>query len=458
MKTNKKYLIAAFIVILLSIYAVFGFHAKRSRPNVIFITLDALRPDHLNCYGYKRNTSPNIGALAERGILFKQAISQASWTCPSVSSIISSLYPDHEIRESGYSLSPKDDNLVRILKSNGYATAIFSNAKPVLDITLDGLKDVFDVFSISSLRADAIVKSANKWVAENDRKPFFLWVYLYDTHLPYSAQPGYFTEFLSDNLHPHVNVPITPDDGVKNEHFSFGSLPRHAAENGITDTSYYIAKYDGGIKFADEQVGLLLKALEDRGLKDNTLIIFFSDHGESLTEHKFFFNHSHFLYEDLIRVPLIIVFPARLPRMIIEKQVQLINIVPTVREILKIKNNLHMEGRSMLPLIEKKVSQLDTYVFSETSYRPSPMCIRTEDWKLIRNRRPGDKYPELELYNLKADPRELHNLADVRLEIVASLVKRLKEWQQTAKTCSFSLKQDISQHEKEKLKSLGYAE
>jgi arylsulfatase A-like enzyme len=458
MKINRKYFIAAFIVILLSAYAVFTFCAERNRPNVIFITLDSLRADHLNCYGYKRNTSPNIGALAERGILFKQAISQASWTCPSVSSIISSLYPNHEIRETGYYLSPQDDNLIGALKNKGYVTALFSNAEPVLSITLGGIKNVFDVFSIRSTRADAIVKSANKWIDENYHKPFFLWVYLYDTHLPYNAPLGYFSEFLSDNLYTHLNVPITPDDGLKNEHYSFGSLPRHVAEDGITDTSYYIAKYDGGIRFADEQIGLLLKALEDRGLKDNTLIVLFSDHGESLTEHKFFFNHSHFLYEDLIKVPLIIVFPGRMPRMVIEKQVQLINIVPTVRAILKIKNNLNMEGKSLLPLIEKKMDQLDAYVFSETAYRPSPMCIRTEDWKLIHNRRPRDKYPELELYNLKADPQELHNLADARLEIVASLTKRLKEWQQTAKTCSFGLKQDISQHEKEKLKSLGYVE
>lgn len=458
MKINRKYFIAAFIVILLSAYAVFTFYAERNRPNVIFITLDSLRADHLNCYGYKRNTSPNIGTLAERGILFKQAISQASWTCPSVSSIISSLYPNHEIRETGYSLSLEDDNLIRVLKNKGYVTALFSNAEPVLNITLGGIKNVFDVFYIRSARADAIVKSADKWVNENYHKPFFLWVYLYDTHLPYNAPPGYFSEFIFDNLYPHVNVPITPDDGLKNEHYSFGSLPRHVAENGITDTSYYIAKYDGGIRFADEQIGLLLKALEERGLKDNTLIILFSDHGESLTEHKFFFNHSHFLYEDLIKVPLIIVFPGRMPRMVIEKQVQLINIVPTVREILKIKNNFHMEGKSLLPLIEKKMDQLDAYAFSETAYRPSPMCIRTEGWKLIHNRNSKYRYRELELYNLKDDPLELNNLANVRLEVVASLAKRLDEWCQTAKTCSPGLKQGISQYDKEKLRSLGYFE
>lgn len=456
MKINKKYFFAAAIVILLCGYAVFTFCAKRNRPNVIFITLDALRADHLNCYGYKRNTSPNIGALAGRGVLFKQAISQASWTSASVSSVISALYPSHEIREAGYALDPQDDNLIRVLKNKGYSTVIFSNAEPILGITLGRIKDVFDGFYIIRGGAGEVIRLANKWLNNNHRKSFFLWVYLYDTHWPYSAQSAYYSEFLSDNLHPHLNVPITVKDGLKNEHYSFGTLPRHVVKNKITDTSYYIAQYDGCIKFADEQIGLLLKTLEERGLGDNTLIILFSDHGESLTGHKFFFNHSHFLYEGLIRVPLIMVLPGRLPKTVIEKQVQLINIVPTVREILKIKNNVQLEGKSLLPLIKNRMDQFDPYAFAETSYKPSPVCIRTEDWKLIRNRNTKYKSRKLELYNLKDDPQELQNLANVRLEVVASLANRLNEWERTARTYTLDLKQDISREEKEKLRSLGY--
>lgn len=458
MRINRKYFILTFIAVLLGVYAVFAFYAKRSRPNVIFITLDALRADHLNCYGYKRNTSPNIKALSEKGVLFKQAISQSSWTSASINSLISSLYPNHEIREAGYSLNPQDDNLIRALKNKGYTTAVFSNADPILGITLGGIKDSFDLFSISAGQADTVVNLANKWLNGNYRKPFFLWVYLFDTHWPYNPQPRYFSEFLSDNMYPRLDIPITAEDSFKNEHYSFGSLPRHVAEKGITDTGYYIAKYDGGIKFADEQIGLLLGGLKDKGLQDNTLIVFFSDHGESLTEHNFFFNHSHFLYEELIRVPLIMVLPGRLPRQVIESQVQLINIVPTVREMLKIKNNSRMEGKSLLSLIKKGAGQFDTYAFSESSYKPSPVCIRSQDWKLIYNRNSKSKSRELELYNLKDDPQELNNLVDLRSEMVNSLAKRLGEWNRTARTYSLGSKQNISQHEKEKLKSLGYVE
>jgi arylsulfatase A-like enzyme len=455
-RMNKRYLIALFILISLWGYVLFTFYAGKNRLNVIFITLDALRADHLSCYGYQRNTSPRIQALAEKGVLFKQAISQASHTSASVGSVVSALYPSHEIREAGYFLNPQDDNLVRVLKNEGYATAIFSNAQPTLEIVLSGIKDAFDVFDFAPVQADKVVNSADRWLSRNYRKPFFLWVYLNDTHWPYNVPDSYFSEFLSDNLHPRLNVPLAPEGGSKNEHYSFRVLPRHVVKNKITDTSYYIAQYDGSIKFADEQVGLLLKKLADRGLRGNTLIVLFSDHGESLTEHSFFFNHSHFLYEDLIRVPLIMVLPGRLPARVIERQVQLINIVPTVREILKIKNDPGLAGRSMLPLINNRVEQLDPYAFSETAYKPSPGCVRTEDWKLIRNRDPEYRRRELELYNLRDDPRELHNLADVRSEIAASLVDRLNEWEKTARTYSIGLKQDITPEDKEKLRSLGY--
>ena len=129
---------------------------------------------------------------------------------------------------------------------------------------------------------------------------------------------SYFSRFLSDNLYPHKNVAIAEDDGIKNKYYSFGVIPRHVAEDGITDASYYIAKYDGEIKFSDEQIRRLFLVLHDKKLEGNTLLILFSDHGESMTEHNFYFNHSHFLYEDLIRVPLIIVFPKRIPGKIIK--------------------------------------------------------------------------------------------------------------------------------------------
>ncbi len=459
MKINKKYSIGIFfIIVFVAIILLFfgGSFLGHKRPNVILITFDALRPDHLGCYGYRRNTSANIDFFAKNGTLFKQAIAQATWTTASVSSIITSLYPKHEIIEAGYSLSPQEDNLIKILKTKGYVTALFSNAEPILNITFSSIKNNFDIFNISQVKTDKIIEFVNTWLNKNRQKPFFLWVYLFNTHWPYTAAPDYFSEFLSDKLYPNKDVPIAMDDGKKNEHYSFESIPRHVAENGITDTNYYIAKYDGEIKLSDEQIGKLLQTLSDTGLKNNTLIIFFSDHGESMVEHNFFFNHSHFLYDDLIRVPLIIVFPNRIPKKIIEQQVQLINIVPTIMEIIGIKKSIHMEGKSLLPLINGRTDQHDYYAFSETSYKPSPRCIRTESWKLIYNR--NSRKEAYELYDLKEDPKELRNLIEQFPVISATLRKQLDKWVQTAKTYSIRSNYNVSKQEKEKIKSLGYIE
>ncbi len=458
MKFNKKYFIylpAILIAVLLCSYSVIIFCAKSNRPNIIFISLDALRADHLSCYGYKRKTSPNIDSLAARGTLFNQAISQSTWTTASLASILTSLYPNHEITEAGYSLSSKEDNLIKLLKSEGYTTALFSDAGPILNITFSGIKDTFDVFNISQVAADKVIESADRWLKMGHQKPFFLWIHLFDTHYPYTAPRSYISEFLSDNLYPHKNVPIAPDDGIKNEHYSFGVIPRHIAENGITDTAYYIAKYDAGIRFSDEQIGKLLQTLQNRRLKDNTLIILFSDHGESMTEHGLYFNHSHFVYEDLIRVPLVIVFPGKIPKKIIEQQVQLINIAPTVMELLGIKENNYMEGRSLLLLIRGKVEQLDLYAFSETAYKPSPRCIRTENWKLIHNRNGQPINGAYKLFNLKDDPKELRNLIKEQPQISAFLKEQLGKWSQTAKTSLLEIN-NFSKEDKEKIKSLGY--
>jgi len=453
-KLHKKY--TAFLCIILLVFLSIGYaivlYAKKPKPNIIFITLDALRADHLGCYGYKRNTSPNIDSLAAKGTLFRQAISQATWTTASVSSIITSLYPNHELREAVYSLSPQDDNLIRLLKNKGYATALFTNAYPILNNTFCNIKDDFDMFHISQVKADKMITLVNNWLYGNSEKPFFLWVYLYDTHGPYDAPPSYFSGFLSDNLYPNKNVSITGHEEMQNDYYSFKTLPRYVAENGVTDTSYYIAKYDGGIKFADEQISRLLNALRDKKLENNTLLILFSDHGESLTEHNLYFNHSHFLYEDLIRVPLLIIFPDKLPKKVVNQQVQLIDIFPTIMDILGIKNNKNIEGKSLLPLIKGSPSQLDAYAFSETLYYPSPSCIRTEDWKLIYNR----KKENYELYNLKEDPGELYNLIKEREEIANSLKSKLDNWSKTAGTNSLSSKDYLPSEESEKLKSLGY--
>jgi len=455
--TKRALFLGAFLVAAVGA-GVFFFQARNVKPNIVFITLDSLRADHLGCYGYQRNTSPNIDALSREGALFSQAVSQASWTTASVSSIITSLYPSHEMGQLGYGVNPKDKNLIRILKKNGYTTALFSDAPTILDITLSNIKGDFDVCVKQGNRTNGLVDSVRRWINNVSRKPVFLWVYFFDVHWPYRAAEVYSAEFLSDGLYPHQNVPIAEDDGRRNEFFSFGRISRTVAEKGITDTSYYIAKYDGGIKFADEQVGRLLRALRDRGMDKNTLVVLFADHGESMTEHNLYFNHSHYLYEGLVRVPLIMVFPDKIPSKIIRRQVTMLDVMPSVLEIVGVRNNEPMEGESLLPLIGGKESRSGEYVFSESSFSPYPRCVRSENWKLIHNRGSGynQSGKDYELYDLKADPGELHNLAEDYPQIAALLKDKLDRWDKNAGTCQLIPPKNNGEEKMKELRSAGY--
>jgi arylsulfatase len=435
------------------------FRAQNARPNVVFITIDSLRADHLGCYGYQRDTSPNIDALSKKGTLFAQAIAQASWTTTSVSSIVTSLYPGHEREQIGRGLNSKDENLIRLLKKKGYTTALFSNAREILDITFSKIKSEFDVFNIQEDQADTIVDSVSRWLGGAFRKPVFLWVYLFDVHWPYRSAPAYSAGFLSDGLCPRQNVPIAEDDGQKNEFFSFGRISRIVAEKGITDTSYYIAKYDGGIKFTDEQIGRLLRILRDKGLDKNTLIVLFADHGESMTEHNFYFNHSHYLYEGLIRVPLIMVFPEKIPCRIVHAQTPMLDVTPTTLNLLGIKNTEPMEGKSLLPLIKGGKSRGAELIFSESSFPPFfPQSVRSEDWKLVHNRDRGPRAnrKDYELYDLKRDPEEKNNIIEQQSRVAGLLKDKLGYWEKNAKTCQLLRAESVDEQREKNLRSLGY--
>lgn len=434
--------------------------AKPTRPNLVFITLDALRPDHLGAYGYKRATSPNIDALAGQGARFTQAISQASWTEPSIVSIVSSVYPKHEGFSTGYGIGPDDNSIISVLKKNGYRTYFIGNAKPVLTRTLGGQRGFFDVFYNRYMMgpdvalADQLVDTVMTRVPVRSKEPFFLWLYIYDTHSPYEAGKDFPPAFSVDNLHPKMDIPINPDDGsLASKHFGIGSIPRFLARDNITDTRFYIARYDGALKFADAQIGRLLKWLRQKSMLNNTLVVIFADHGESLTEHNLYFSHSYSIYDTLIKVPLIMVYPGKIIPGIINQQVQMVDLVPTVLSLLGASSpSLRWEGQTLEPFLTGNSVGAREYAFAETAFPPAPQTIRTSQWKLIHNRE-GDTY---ELYDLHSDPGEKNNLAAVKPVLVKDLGKKLADWaNRSAGNFQYQL-QPYSQEDKQKLRSLGY--
>lgn len=430
---KRKLFIALLVSLVIAAGAYFLYPLHRPRyPNILLITIDALRPDHLSCHGYKRNTSPNIDKLARKGVLFTQAISQASWTCPSIHSLITSTYPS---THGGYfwdQVFPDSIPILpQILKEKGYYTGFISGHGGLSKI--GGFsQQVFDTFEdIFSAKSDEITQKAMLWLQKNRNTRFFLWIHYMDTH------------------DGSIGVP-------EEKHF----IKNITSE----EINTYTLRYDKAISYVDSQISGLLRELKEIGLYKNTLIIITADHGEEMGEHNLCFTHGGFLWDSVIKVPLIIFYQSLFPKdKIITQQVQLIDIAPTICDILKVKKPKSFEGRSLLPLI-KGENIYSTYAFSEHKENKgdlsagdwiyTKLSIRTLEWKLFYTYTLQSK--EYELYNLKADPQELHNLVEIEKKQFKFLKVKLEEWMSRPKPNITSLTISLDDDTKERLRGLGY--
>lgn len=456
---SKKYsflIISLFIgVSIFCIYSTNIFNKSRysvNPPNIILVTIDALRPDHMSCYNYQRNTTPFIDKLAKEGIIFTQAISNASWTVPSMPSMFTSTYPHvHRVYTHGQRIDPTIPTLAEMLKAKGYVTKAVLN-RGFKDIK--GIERGFDVFYFTFTATD-MTQMAKKWLAEEKKEPFFLWLHYNDVHGPYNPPPPYDKIYLGK----------LSDEEVKNEYFwvkSPYSMPIQVAENRLThkDLEYYISQYDGAIRFIDEQIKELYISLELLALSKNTVFIITADHGESLGEHKNYFCHGA-LYDEVLNIPLIIRYDTLFPKVSrINDQVQSIDILPTILDIVGVRKNKYIKGESLLPLIKGEERKRDSYVFLE-HIRPDrnfiQLAIRTKNWKLIQEMDLTGKNKIFELYDLRNDKKELFNIAGVNNKIFKILKEKIDDWDKVVmSTVKSFIAPHLDKDTKEKLKSLGY--
>jgi arylsulfatase A-like enzyme/Flp pilus assembly protein TadD len=352
------------------------------RDNLLLVTLDTTRADRLGCYGYAGARTRHLDRLAAEGVRFAQAISPAPITLPAHASIFTGLYPiAHGVRNNGnFTLSDRHPTLATILKSQGYRTAAFVSSF-ILDRRY-GLAAGFDTYDdrmegaqpqVISLeaerRGDRTALLLARWLegqAASPGAPFFAWLHLYDPHEPYQPPPP-FREMFARN------------------------------------------PYDGEIAFDDAVVASILDKLSQLGLRDHTLIAVIGDHGESLGDHGEE-THSMFVYESVLRVPLILWRPGRVPGgAVVGQPVRATDLAPTILELLHSPPLPTDHGRSLVPLIQGRSAGPPPPIYAET-YLPlfymnwAPLrTIRDERFKLIDAPRP-------ELYDLAEDPREEHNL------------------------------------------------
>jgi arylsulfatase A-like enzyme len=304
--------------------------ASNSEPNVIVITVDTLRADHLGCYGYKKIRTPNIDALAADGARFERAYTAVPVTLPSHTVMFTGTYPMlngmHDFAAN--KLGATQPTLASVLKENGYATAAVIGSAVLdsrfgLNRGFDFYHDHFDFNRLQESNLEEMERPGNlvadvtlDWLSKNYSKKFFLWMHLYDPHYPYRPPAPY------------------------------------AAE-------YKDRPYDGEIAFADAQVGRLIRFLKSKGLYANTLIVLSGDHGESLGEHGEK-THGFFIYNATLHVPFLIHLPGVASSRVVPDLVSLADLMPTVLQTLKVNIPPQVQGRSLVPLIKTKTINAKT--------------------------------------------------------------------------------------------------
>jgi arylsulfatase A-like enzyme len=370
------------------------------RPNVILISIDTLRADHLGCYGYRRPTSPNIDEFARHAVLFEKAIAAAPSTLPSHASMLTSLVVPHHgaSYRRRVALAPQCLTLAEVLHAHGYVTESWNGG-----VQLDrvwGLDQGFDRYQSigrsgpggSADRFHTTVQAALTWLDRRGRgRPFFLFLHTYEVHAPYTPKPEFRDLF--------GRYPTRLGDKVSMA--DLRRFNRHVWPLGTGDLEHIVACYDAEIRSMDRAFGRLMDGLRDRGLDAHTLIVFTSDHGEEFGEHGSVGLHAHTLFHELLRVPLVV----RRPRgeyggARVGTQVSGIDVAPTILDAVGIDPPAVFEGRSLLPAIEgtEPLPPLPTLSAMDGLGR---LAVRDGRWKLIS---PGG------LYDLSADPGEQHNL------------------------------------------------
>jgi len=396
---------------------------------IILVSLDALRPDHLHCYGYCRETSPCIDALAEESVLFENAVSQSHWTLPAHMSLMTSLYPSTHKVYVERELEKSKITLPQILRKHGFTCfgmATHTRLRPEYGFARGFDSYIYKEYDLQAKRATAeeVTLRAANFITEAKDKDTFIFLHYFDIHTPYMP-PGRYaalfdTTYTGDVTGRDFRSFTKPVDNIFAD-------PR--CEISERDLAHMIALYDGEVAHIDSSVGMLMNHLKAAETYENTMIILTSDHGEELWEHKSIGHNT--LYDEVIRVPLIIKLPEQMDQKKIKKVVQgSIDIFPTVLDVLGIPSPPQVQGNTLLPLIENPSKKWHSEAYSERlsgwNSNEYGIAVRTGHYKYIYTTRFNthdftsfQKHDEMkELYNMDLDPHETQNIVHTEEEVV----------------------------------------
>jgi arylsulfatase A-like enzyme len=450
----------------------------QDRPNLLILSIDTLRADHLSCYGYERPTTPSIDQIARNGTRFAAARSVAPWTLPSFASMFTGRYPTRHgagaegpVRSIGERppriLALDIPTLAEVLGRSGYRThAITSN--PYLQL---GPLRGFAAPIVKAVRADRIGALTREWLGRKaGEEPWYLWVHFNDPHEPTMAADAQLESI-------GVGADVIDDPhrkdlerwGAREKDTYLGKRASETEADALLRTK--IALYDAAIRQVDTEIGRILETLQRRGVLRHTLVVVVSDHGEEFLDHAeegmawqhdprgiWGIGHGHTLFEEQLHVPLIMMGPRNAPDRVIAEQFPLTELMPTLLSMLRVPLPAGMDGKDRVAWMADRQRSPIPMAAENIAYGPDWIAWLDGRHKLIADRlgRPQA------FYDLREDPYELHNLvAEVdSLESGVALQARLSQWNDDAlaDAPTATVAGELSDEMREGLKSLGYVQ
>ncbi len=430
--------------------------AACSRPperlNVLLVVVDTLRADKLGCYGGERGLTPELDRLASEGLLFEQASSHAPWTLPSMTSLLTSLYPQQHGTGGRLptfrSLDPSVETLPGLFRRAGYSTAAIVNVaflgrKFGATQHFEHLDEEHYQNNREVRAAGRTTEAALEWLADRE-DPFLLMVHYFDPHAVFDPPQPFRRRFAGQ---------LDREDDT----WIFGTRAHMSAmrrgELRLTEPLVRRAEllHDGEIAYTDEQIGRLLEGLADLGLEGSTLVVFTSDHGEEFLDHGGF-EHGHTLYSELTHVPLILRLPGVIEPGRVARGVGHVDVAPTLCRLADVRTGRYFSGRDLLESGEAEEVPLLAH---GNFWGPPLTSLRTAEYKLILNGGAPDGAPQL--YRWREDPQEANDLAATHPELVQQLRGAMAERQiALGEVLLEGQAVQLSEQQRRQLETLGY--
>lgn len=406
---------------------------NKKHPNLLFFGIDSMRRDHMSHYGYERLTTPHIAKYAQNGVTFEQCFSAHIPTTPGYSNMLTGrdCFGTGIVALGQRSIAEGVPVLAEILREEGYESTCVGFEGNAAGRGYDNYinfsgwgPDREDGRSHKAENLNDVAIPELERLAKGD-KPFFLFLRHMDPHSPYLAPAPYKDMFFQGDA-------FDPNDDRMQKVYDFkpfGTYIGSWVPKGCTNPDYVIAQYDSAVAYMDSCIQVMLEKLKALGIEEDTIVVFISDHGETLYDHDCYFDH-HGMYDCTLVVPMIICWKNHLPQgMRIGDICQLKDFMPTLLELMGIEKDLPFDGRSLMPLVrgEAREAEPEFYITECTWMRKHGW--RTPQWKLIVSLEPDFHFkPEIELYDLIRDPEENNNVAAENPEVVAMLQARMEKF------------------------------